>query len=77
MTLISDLVDSYSAKQAEVIIYILLGFKEVEINERLIIYQSSVNMRASNGQWGLLNKAIRDFEYFDVYSQVPKLDSWR
>lgn len=66
VALISDLVDSYSAKQAEVVFYKLLGFKEVEISERLGIYQSSVNMRASNAQWGLLNMAIKNLEQFDL-----------
>ncbi len=65
VALVSDLVDSYSAKQSEVVYYKLLGFKEVEISERLGIYQSSVNVRATNAQWGLLNMAVRDFENFD------------
>ena len=63
---VCDLVDSYSAKQAEVVYYKLLGFREVEISDRLGIYQSSVNVRATNAQWGLLNKAIKDFEDFDL-----------
>lgn len=62
VALVSNLVDSYSVKQAEVVFYKLLGFREVEISERLGIYQSSVNTRATNAQWGLLNTAIRDFE---------------
>ena len=66
VALICDLVDSYSAKQAEVVYYKLLGFKEVEISGRLGIYQSSVNVRATNAQWGLLNRAIKDFETFDL-----------
>ena len=66
VALICDLVDSYSAKQAEVVYYKLLGFKEVEIGGRLGIYQSSVNVRATNAQWGLLNRAIKDFENFDL-----------
>ena len=66
VALVCDLVDSYSAKQAEVVYYKLLGFREVEISERLGIYQSSVNVRATNAQWGLLNMAIKDFEKFDL-----------
>lgn len=66
VALICDLVDSYSAKQAEVVYYKLLGFKEVQISGRLGIYQSSVNVRATNAQWGLLNRAIKDFENFDL-----------
>lgn len=66
VALICDLVDSYSAKQAEVVYYKLLGFREVEISGRLGIYQSSVNVRATNAQWGLLNRAIKDFENFDL-----------
>lgn len=66
VALVCDLVDAYSAKQAEVVYYKLLGFKEVEISERIGIYQSSVNVRASNAQWGLLNMALKDFENFDL-----------
>ena len=58
----SNLVDSYSAKQAEVVFYKILGYKEVEIAHLLGIYQSSVNTRSGNAQWGLLNQSIRDFE---------------
>lgn len=62
VAMISSLVDSYSAKKAEVVYYKLLGFKEREISERLGIFQSSVNTRSTNAQWGLLNTAIKDFE---------------
>lgn len=60
--LLGNLVDSYSAKQAAVVFYKLLGFKEVDISKRLGIYQSAVNMRSTSAQWGLLNTAIKDFE---------------
>ncbi len=66
VALVCDLVDSYSAKQAAVVYYKLLGLREIEIGERLGIYQSSVNVRATNAQWGLLNMAIRDFEGLDL-----------
>ena len=62
VALLSNLVYTYSAKQAEVIFYKLLGYKEVEISEKLGIYQSSVNTRSTNAQWGLVNTAIKDFE---------------
>ena len=62
VALLSNLVDTYSAKQAEVIFYKLLGYKEVEISDKLGIYQSSVNTRSTNAQWGLVNTAIKDFE---------------
>ena len=65
VALLSNLVDSYSAKQAEVVFYKLLGYKETEIGERLGIYQSSVNMRSGQAQWGLLRTAIQDFEEMD------------
>ena len=65
VALLSNLVDSYSAKQAEVVFYKLLGYKETEIAERLDIYQSSVNMRSGQAQWSLLRTAIRDFEEMD------------
>ena len=62
VAMLSNIVDSYSAKQAEVVFYKLLGFKEVEISEKIGIYQSSVNTRSTSAQWGLLNTAIKDFE---------------
>lgn len=62
VALLSNIVDSYSAKQAEVVFYKLLGFREKEISEKLGIYQSSVNTRSTKAQWGLLNTAIKDFE---------------
>ena len=62
VALLSNIVDSYSAKQAEVVFYKLLGFREIEISEKLGIYQSSVNTRSTNAQWGLVNTAIKDFE---------------
>ena len=65
VALLSNLVDSCSAKQAEVVFYKLLGYKETEIGERLGICQSSVNMRSGQAQWTLLRTAIRDFEGMD------------
>ena len=62
VAMVSNLVDSYSVKKAEVVYDKLLGYKEREISERLGIFQSSVNTRSSNAQWGLLNIAIKDFE---------------
>lgn len=67
VALLSNLVETYSAKQAEVVFYKMLGFKEVEISKRLGIYQSAVNMRSSSAQWGLLNIAIRDFEKLNFH----------
>lgn len=66
VALLSNLVDSYSAKQAEVVFYKLLGYKEVEISERLGIFQSSVNTRSKKAQWGLFNNAIKDFENLNL-----------
>ena len=62
VALISNMIDSYSSKKAEVIFYKLLGFKEKEISDRLGINQPAVNMRSTSAQWGLLNTAIKDFE---------------
>lgn len=62
VAMVSNLLDSYSVKKAEVVYYKLSGFKEREISERLGIFQSSVNTRSTNAQWGLLNSAIKDFE---------------
>lgn len=62
VALMSNLVDSYSAKQSAVIFLKMLGYKEVEIGRKLGISQSAVNMRSTGAQWGLLNTAIKDFE---------------
>ena len=62
VAMVNGIVDSYSKKQAEVVYYKLLGFKEREISERVGITQSAINIRASGAQWGLLNTAILDFE---------------
>ena len=66
VAMVSGIVDLYSAKQAEVVFLKLLGFKEIEISERVGISQSSVNTRAANAQWGLLNTAIKDFEALEI-----------
>lgn len=66
VAMISNLLDSYSAKQAEVVYFKILGLKEREISKRLKIFQSSVNTRSTNAQWGLLNTAIKDFENLDL-----------
>lgn len=65
IAMISNMVDSYSAKMAEVIYYKLLGYKEREISEQLGIFQSSVNTRSTNAQWGLLHTAIKNFEHLN------------
>lgn len=66
VAMIGAIVDAYSSKQAAVVFYKLLGFKEREIGERLGILQSSVNMRAASAKWGLLNTAIKDFENLNI-----------
>ena len=63
--MLSNLVDAYSVKQAEVVFFKLLGLKEVEIAERLGIFQSAVNARSTGAQWSLLGRAVKDFEAFD------------
>lgn len=73
VALVSNLVDTYSAKQAEVVFYKLLGLREVEISERLGIYQSSVNTRSTNAQWGMLNTAIKDFEELTYKEYVGRI----
>jgi len=66
VAMVSSIVDAYSAKQSEVVFLKLLGLKEKEISERVGISQSSVNTRAANAQWGLLNTAIKDFEALKI-----------
>ena len=66
VAMVSSLIDSYSAKQAEVVFMKLLGYKERVISARVGISQSSVNTRATNAQWGLLNTAIKDYEALKI-----------
>lgn len=65
VSLIDNLIGSYSMKQAQVVFYKLLGYKERQISEILNIYQSAVNSRSSLAKWGLLEMAIKDFEHFN------------
>lgn len=66
VALLGNQVDTYSAKQAEVVFFKLLGYKEVEISQRLGISQAAVNIRSTGAQWGLLNTAIKDFEKLEL-----------
>ena len=65
VSLIDNLIRSYSIKQAQVVYYKLLGYKERQISEILNIYQSAVNSRSSLAKWNLLEMAIKDFEHFN------------
>ena len=62
VSLVDNLVRSYSIKQSQVVFYKLLGYKERQISEILDIYQSAVNSRSTLAKWGLLEIAIKDFE---------------
>lgn len=66
VALLSNMLDSYSTKQSEVVFYKLLGYKEVEISLKLGISQAAVNIRSTGAQWGLLNAAIKDYERFEL-----------
>lgn len=65
VSLIDNIIRSYSIKQAQVIFYKLLGYKERQISDILNIYQSAVNSRSSIARWNLLELAIKDFEHFN------------
>lgn len=65
VSLLDNLISSYSNKQVEVVFYKLLGYKERQISEMLNIYQSAVNSRSSLAKWGLLEMAIKDFEHLN------------
>lgn len=65
VSLIDNLIRSYSVKQAQVVFYKLIGYKERQISEMLNIYQSAVNSRSSLAKWGLLEMAIKDFEHLN------------
>lgn len=69
VALLDNLVNSYSAKQAEVVYYKLWGYKEIDISEIIGIRQSAVNSRSTLANWGLVWQAVRDFENFD-FSRV-------
>ena len=62
VSLIDNLIGSNSIKQAQVIFYKLLGYKEQQISKLLGIYQSAVNSRSTLAGWNLLERAIQDFE---------------
>lgn len=65
VAMIDNLLNSYSGKQAEVVYYKLLGYKETQIAEMIGVKQSAVNSRSSLADWNLLGRAVRDFENFD------------
>ena len=65
VSLIDNLLNSYSVKQAEVVYYKLLGYKETQIGEMIGVRQSAVNSRSSLADWNLLGRAVKDFENFD------------
>ena len=69
VSLIDNLIRTYSIKQVAVVFYKLLGYKERQISEMLNIYQSAVNSRSSLAKWGLLEIAIKDFEILN-YDQI-------
>ena len=62
VVLLSEMIDSCSAKQAEVIYNKMRGYKEKEISNNLNISQSSVNARAKFAKWNILSTAITSFE---------------
>lgn len=65
VSLIDNLIRSYSIKQAQVVFYKLLGYKEKQIGEILNVYQSAVNSRSSLAKWNLLDVALKDLEHFN------------
>lgn len=65
VSLIDNLIRTYSIKQAQVVYYKLLGYKERQISELLRVYQSAVNSRSSLARWGVLEMAIKDFEHLN------------
>ena len=65
VSLIDNLLNSYSVKQAEVVYYKLRGYKETQISEMIGVRQSAVNSRSSLADWNLLSRAVKDFENFD------------
>lgn len=65
VSLLSNLTDTYSAKQAEVVYYKLQGMKEVQIAELLGIRQSSVNIRSTGASWNMMERAVEDFEHIN------------
>ncbi len=65
LSMIDNIIRTYTIKQAKVVFYKLLGYKERQISDILDIYQSAVNSRSSIAKWNLLELAIKDFEHFN------------
>lgn len=65
VAMIDNILNTYSVKQAEVVYYKLLGYKEMQISEMIGVKQSAVNSRSTLADWNLLGRAVRDFENFD------------
>lgn len=70
IALLDDLVNSLSAKQSEVIYYMLLGLNQTEIARQLLISQSSVNSRAQKAGWRLISHTMHVYERINFKDYV-------
>ena len=60
--LLDTLTEKWSIASAEVVYYLLKGFKEIEIAEKLMISQSAVNQRKKAAGWDAIESLLKRFE---------------
>ena len=61
-SLFDSLTSKWSRESAEVVYYVLRGFKEREIAEKLGIYQSAVNQRKKAANWDSIALLLKRFQ---------------
>ncbi|MCW0484930.1 hypothetical protein [Gaoshiqia sediminis] len=65
---LENILDGWTMAQAEVIYYLVQGFKQSEIAEKLNLTQPSVSNRIQLAHWGLIEKM--DHRYKDIVSKL-------
>jgi hypothetical protein len=61
-TLTDALINNLTKRQSEIILYKLLGLKEYDIAEKLMIKQASVNEHSAKAKWYCIDTAVTFFE---------------
>jgi hypothetical protein len=59
---LSKIIDSLTAPQANVVFYKLQNFKEIEISDILKISQPAVNQRSKSSQWDVIELITKRFQ---------------
>lgn len=70
VALVDSMINDLSAKQAIVLYYKMLHVPETVIAKELALSQPAVNLRASSGKWGLINRALVEFENLNFEKYV-------